>query len=329
VVPELLAVRDLDVVRPDALPEVVAALATDPTTRPALIDQVRVVAGRARADVIGHTAWWLRRELTQGAAAGPGAQRGLDLLLPPAPAWLSGLDPAVRAALGVVTRVEELDAAAIGQLLDRLADPAVPVEPGLLLRLLCRMAELARDGLSLPDPPEQVRAWSPSGTRVVSAGQACVLDAPMYRQRPDLGWPLPVPAALAGPLADLLDLPLASELAAGQIAEDGPAAGSRQALDPGLLDLLGRDLAGSVTHWCEHEQLLVDGVEVDWWVDDGGTAHAATLDGLARALASAAGRWELREVLSAVLLADPGDAGRVLAEALADEAFASGVPHRL
>jgi hypothetical protein len=68
--------------------------------------------------------------------------------------------------------------------------------------------------------------------------------------------------------------------------------------------------------WCEHEVLVVDGVEVDWWVDDAGLAHASTVDGLARALAWGCGRWSARHAVAAVL-ADPATAG----DLLVDEAF--------
>ena len=40
----------------------------------------------------------------------------------------------------------------------------------------------------------------------------------------------------------------------------------------------------------EFPEITVDGSEVDWWVEDR-QVHAATLDGLARGLAWAAGRW--------------------------------------
>jgi hypothetical protein len=65
--------------------------------------------------------------------------------------------------------------------------------------------------------------------------------------------------------------------------------------------------------WREHEELLVDGRPVDWWVDDDGVPHAATSDGLARALAWATGRWDRRHLLAAVL-ADPADALRLAVE---------------
>ena len=317
VITELSAVRDLDLVRPAALPDVVTAIAGDPALRQTLLRPWQILAGGEVIDVAGHTAWWLRRRLTGGAAAGAEAEAGMAALLPPAPDWLSGLDAAVQKALGIVLDPADLDAAALPVVLDRLADPAAVVAPGFLLRLMRYVGELAAGGAQLSRPPDLVRALSPSGTVVVPASRACIVDAPMYRQRPDLGAPVLVPAELGHALADLLDLPLARELAAGQVDEAGAAP---QPVDPAAHELLG----GAVASWCEHDELLVDGVQVDWWVDDAGLAHAATLYGLARALAFAAGQWGLRHALDAVLLAEPADRDHIVAEALAEEAFSAG-----
>ena len=60
-------------------------------------------------------------------------------------------------------------------------------------------------------------------------------------------------------------------------------------------------LPGATQEWVEHDVLTVDGHEVDWWVDDDGRAHAATADGLARALAWAAGPWSARFLVAEVL----------------------------
>jgi hypothetical protein len=54
----------------------------------------------------------------------------------------------------------------------------------------------------------------------------------------------------------------------------------------------------------EHDELILDGEdEVAWRVIDG-EAHASTFDGMARALAWAAGRWDRRHHIAA-LLAEP------------------------
>jgi hypothetical protein len=145
-----------------------------------------------------------------------------------------------------------------------------------------------------------------------------VVDAPMYRQRADLGrHAVPAPPAVAAALADLLDLPLARELAPGDVAEDGESAGVAAAVPAAALALL----PAAAGEWCEHEVLLVDGVDVAWWVDGevpGGRVHAATLEGLALGLAWSAGRWDRRAAVTEVL-ADPG----ALADVLVAEAFGS------
>ena len=66
--------------------------------------------------------------------------------------------------------------------------------------------------------------------------------------------------------------------------------------------------------WQEHDDLMVDGVDVEWWRAPDGTVHAATVDGLARGLAAAAGHWEARLLIAAVLL-DPDRAAELATEA--------------
>jgi hypothetical protein len=62
-------------------------------------------------------------------------------------------------------------------------------------------------------------------------------------------------------------------------------------------------LPNAPTTWMEHEDLIVDGVPVEWRVVDT-VVHASTLHGLARGLAFAAGEWHRRHLV-AELLADP------------------------
>lgn len=71
-------------------------------------------------------------------------------------------------------------------------------------------------------------------------------------------------------------------------------------------------LGGAATSWFEHDELTVDGHEVDWWVEQG-RVHAATADGLARALAFAAGDWAARHAVAAVLQ-QPADVVRLMVE---------------
>jgi hypothetical protein len=122
-----------------------------------------------------------------------------------------------------------------------------------------------------------------------------------HRTRCGRWWP-----TRASPKADL-----ASEVAAGRVTSSGVEAD----LPAAALELLrGNGSAGGapVTRWVEHDDLLVDGVPVDWWVADG-VPHAATSEGLARALAWAAGAWHLRHALAA-LLTDPAAAARLMLE---------------
>ena len=77
-------------------------------------------------------------------------------------------------------------------------------------------------------------------------------------------------------------------------------------------DVLGAD-ADLPPGYVEHDDLRVAGVPVQWWVDDEGTVHAATVDGLARGLAWVTDRWERRWALAAVL-ADPERLADVVAE---------------
>ena len=56
--------------------------------------------------------------------------------------------------------------------------------------------------------------------------------------------------------------------------------------------------------YVEHEELVVDGVEMDWRLHRDGVLHAATLEGVAAGLAWAAGQWPRRFEVAA-LLEDP------------------------
>ncbi|HST86056.1 MAG TPA: hypothetical protein VLL08_30235 [Kineosporiaceae bacterium] len=329
VLSELVAVRDLDAVRRDALPDVVAAIAADPVLRRALVAPARIVADGRPFDVPSYTAWWLRTELSASpSCAAPDADPELRALLPAAPEWVTRLDPTVQRALGVLTKVNDLDPTAVPTVLDRLADAALDLPPEWLIAVFAKIAVLAENGLEV-DRPDQVRALSGNSTAVVPADQVVVIEAPMYRQRTDLGLQLPVAPQFAAALADLLDLPLAGELAAGVVAEEDaaassidPTAGQEQSTANELLRLLPE----APTTWCEHDQLLVDGFEVDWWVTGEGpeaAVHAATTDGLALGLAWAARRWELRGLV-ADLLAEP----EIVADVMIDQVFSAPQPTR-
>jgi hypothetical protein len=218
----------------------------------------------------------------------------------------------VRAALGAVRRARDLDADGVGDVLDGLADPDVVLDAATALRTWAVLAELAES--TSVEAPRRVRVLEGDGTVIVDAEQACVVGDPMLVQRTDLGGFVVAPGARqAAALADLLDLPLAADLAAGVVDE---AEGQLAAVPAQVHELL----PAAPVRWCEHEELRVDGAEVDWWVDGDGLVHAVTLDALARGLAWAAGGWAARGALAEVLL-DPA----ALAGVLLDEAFAAPV----
>ena len=161
-------------------------------------------------------------------------------------------------------------------------------------------------------PPAWVRVLDGTGTRVVRVREAVVVDGPAWLQRTDLGGAVIAPDPAAAPaLADLLDIALAGDLALGKVEENG----QQVLVPPGVMTLL----QGCPGSWCEHEELLVDGMDVDWWVEGRGpnaVVHATTFEGLARGLSWAAGVWHRRLAVLEVLT-NPSS----LLGAVVDEAF--------
>jgi hypothetical protein len=307
--PEVLAVRDLDLVDPQRWPRALELLSRPPL-REALTEPARVLFGDGRyADVPSYTAWWLRRHLT---VAG---QRPGGLRAPDSDPLLAGLydeavpelavalaDPEIARALGVRASLADVLAEPGGpdDLLRRMADPARAVARPQLRAL---WAALVR--ASDVTPPDRVRAVRGAEVIVADADDVLVLDAP------DL-WPLAAsrPLVLAPHdqglrLADLLDLPLASEEIPGAVESPG----ERRPVPEAVAALL----PDAPPHYYAHDKLLVDGVAVPWRVR-GGEVHAAGPAGLACALAWAVGQWPLRHLLAALLTA-PDDAARLLADA--------------
>ncbi len=326
---EVLAVRDLDLVAEDRWPEVMRLLTRGPDLRQALLAPVTVAdpTGGSRRGT-GYTAWWLRSELNLAGRVAPGASAGLQSLLPPAPDWASELDPELAAAVGLVTDWTDLDTAGWQRALVSSSGSSEPPSLPDLLAMWRALAAAAPAGI---DPPRRLWALSlsrgdheipvqrdtthphagdheiPVQPRLCHSGDVMVPDGPMWLQRGDLGPALVVPADLALPLADVLDVDLASERARGEV--DG--AGRVEQVPAAVRSLLP-ECPGA---WVSHERLAVDGVEVDWWVTAGHepAVHAATMAGLARGLALAAGRWDLRLAVEHVLMA-PEDLWATLLE---------------
>jgi hypothetical protein len=240
--------------------------------------------------VPGYLRWWLA---THPVLDG---QRP-DRLRHPAAVSLQGLyEPAqlgeelldlLRPARTLDDVVADVDAAI--DLLDRLGDPARTVRPELLRSVYARLA-IALDGLDV-EPPERVRV---APDRVT--GDAVVLDGPHLRPLVDAAV---VPAGGApGPVADLLDLPLAGELVRGSVGSP-PERRTPWREVPGAALAAARlgvaDLPGEVA---VHRGLSVAGRAVPWW-PDGDVDHVdGTPAALGRALAWRTGAWPLRQALT-------------------------------
>jgi hypothetical protein len=335
VVAELSAVRDLDLVRPERWAQVLQHLATSPALRRALVEPLQVVRpDGSRRTVPSYTAWWLRDELglagtldpttgPVGSEVGSGAGEGSGLaeLLDPAPEWLGEVDEGVRQALGLVgtssaASLSDVDASLVELLLERLSDPHRRLGVGACLvawRLLAQ-ADLddGPDGDASGTRALVPATGGPPGllvSAVLPLDDAVVVDDPRWLQRTDLGGLVVPPSARATAVADLLDLPLCSDVAEGRVTSFGEDA---EVLAAVLGTLRQNGCDDPPLRWVEHDELLVDGVAVTWWVHEG-VPHAATSEGLARALAWSVGRWPLRHAIAA-LLVDPDNAQLVLLE---------------
>jgi hypothetical protein len=307
VVTGLTVIGDLDLVVEEAWPRALTEIATDPDLRTAVIRPLRVLlhgTGSVEAvEVPSWSAWWLRRRFAGGRAwADPLAEDPVAAVLPEAPEMLAGVDPPLRTALGSVTGIGTLGPESVRTVMDRLARPEVTVDAATLLRVWTRLARLVREHPDLLriGPGERVRVIDGDGTRVVPAEDAVVVDGPQWLQRTDLG-----PAVIgsgtvaARALADLFRLPLAGDLAPGTVA----AGAGHDAAIP-VPEPVFSLLPDAPRYWREHDRLLVDGVEVDWWLgSENGEVivHAATTCGLADGLAWARGAWSLRSAVAEVL----------------------------
>ncbi|MGY1704884.1 sacsin N-terminal ATP-binding-like domain-containing protein [Geodermatophilus sp. SYSU D00697] len=296
--PPLTAVRDLELVVdwPGAL-RLLAALPAA-TWADVLLDGVAVP---------GHLRWWLATHpVLDGSRP--------DRLRHPGSVELQGLYEAARAEPALVDLLRppatvadvlaDVDGAL--DLLDRLGDPRRTVAPAVLRTVHARLAR-ALDGVDV-DPPDRVRV---APDRVVAADEAVVLDAP---------WLLPlvdralVPAGGApGPVADLLDLPLATEVVRVRVGTR-PVRRLRWAEVPGAALAAARlGVAGLEGEVAVHEPLRAGGRPVPWWPGDDVDHVDGTPAALGRALAWRAGAWPLRQAL-AEAFAGPGRAGELAAE---------------
>jgi hypothetical protein len=280
--PALTAVRDLEVVAdwPGALRLLAAA--------PAEAWADVVLGGVA---VPSYLRWWLS---THPVLEGRRPDRlrhpdahSLQGLYEPAPAA-----PDVLALLRPPASLDDVLADVDGalDLLDRLGDAARTVRPDLLATAYARLAG-ALDGIDV-DPPARVRV---AADRVVD--DAVVLDLPWLYPLVDL--PVVPCGGAPGPVADLLDLPLASEVVTARVTSR-PVRTLRWADVPGAGPAAARlglaELAGDVE---VHEPLEAGGRAVAWWPGEGGAdAVDGSPEAFGRALAWRAGRWLLRQALA-------------------------------
>ncbi|MPY61248.1 sacsin N-terminal ATP-binding-like domain-containing protein [Streptomyces spongiae] len=297
---EIVAVRDLDLVDDDRWPQALALLSRPPL-RDALTQPVRVLLPDGTHEIVrSYTAWWLRgnpvldgrRPAGLRAAGGDPLLHGLY-----DEADATGFDDEqVLRALGVRTSVAALleEPGGAAELLDRLADPERPVTSAQLHALYGALADLDPEQVTLPD---EVRAVLDGEVVVVDAADAVVVDSP------DLlpftgGVPLlPVRPSRAADLAELFQVRRLSESVTGEVHSEG----TEHDVPESVRVLLGPATPSS---YVEHEELVVDGVELDWRRTRDGVLHASTLEGVAAGLAWAAGQWPRRFEVAA-LLEDP------------------------
>ncbi|MEU4926401.1 molecular chaperone Hsp90 [Streptomyces yokosukanensis] len=297
---ELVAVRDLDLVDDAHWPQVLTLLA-QPPLRDALTQPVRILLPDGTHEVVRpYTAWWLRGHPVLDG------RRPAGLLAAGGDPLLHGLydeadatgfeDEQVLRALGVRTSVAALldEPGGAAELLDRLADPDRPVTSAQLHGLYGALAELDPDQVTLPD---ELRAVVDGRVEVVDAADAVVVDSPDLLPFTS-GMPLlPVRPARAAELAELFQVRRLSESVTGEVHSEG----AEHEVPESVRVLLGPRTPQT---YVEHEELVVDGVEIDWRLTDDGVLHAATLEGVAAGLAWAAGQWPRRFEVAA-LLEDP------------------------
>lgn len=295
----MTAVRDLDLVAEHAWPAALRLLAGDPDT------------WRAMHEPGGHTGWWLANHAVLDDHAphelrlpDAGALAGLYDPVPPV-----DVDPSVLRAIGVREELDLTGPDDAEDLLDRLADQNRQVTTGTAMRAHAAIAEAVQDGvLSAEDvrPPVAVR---PLTGGVLPASEAMVLDAP---------WVLGVASgervvsagpdfALAEPLADVLDVPLATEVVVGVIREQAqPVLWADLGAVVDACDLAGLEVpaGGPLVHERLTVRIGLADHEVAWWVDRDVVHCTDSTEGMARALAWSTDRWEERHTFAA-LLEDP------------------------
>jgi hypothetical protein len=219
-VAELVAVRDLELVRDDAWPKLLPLL-TAPPLRAAIVEPsvVRLPDGGSTT-VPPYTAWWLSaRAVLAGQAPRRLRLRGSDQLLasvydvaPPA------ADEEFLRALGVLESLDDADA---DDVLDRLADPGREISRDDLRSLYQWLAEAGVQRPAGVHRPARVRALVDGQLTVVATDDAVVVDAPDLIGLLGRRAIVPVALAWADDLARTLDVPVASALAPYAVTSTG------------------------------------------------------------------------------------------------------------
>ncbi|HEY3749456.1 MAG TPA: hypothetical protein VGL80_09670 [Pseudonocardiaceae bacterium] len=293
----LVGIRDLDLIDPDRWPDALRMLAGQPETR------------RALADPKGYPAWWLARfALVDGAPLRewrlPDAE-DLAGLYDPLPG-LADLPVDLLVGIGVRDELTVADDEQAADLLDRLGDPDREVSPGLAFAAHAVLARAALTEVFDPaevDPPDRVRTLTGDA---VPADGAVVVDRPwlVAALAPERVVAMRGPSAeLDGALADLLNVPLASDVVTAEPESAGEPVAWAGLGAVRLACALFGDAVPEGEVWV-HDDLLVAGKRVAWWVADDAVHAEDSPEGLARALAWALYRWPDRWQLAA-LLADP------------------------
>ncbi|MFF5501315.1 sacsin N-terminal ATP-binding-like domain-containing protein [Streptomyces roseolus] len=303
---EIVAVRDLDLIDDDAWPHALALLARPPY-RDALIQPVRVLLPDGTTQTVRpYTAWWLRDHPVLGGRRPAGLRaEGSDPLLAGLydSADATGFDDEqVLRALGVRTSVAALldEPGGAAELLARLADPSREVTAAQLHALYTALADLDPEEVTLPD---ELRAVVDGELVVVDASEALVADAPDLLPL-TAGLPLlPVSPSRAADLAELFQVRRLSGAVEARVTTEGEV----HEVPAPVLALLGPSTPAT---YVEHEELRAGGTELDWRLTPDGTLHAATLEGVAAALAWATRQWPRRFEVAA-LLEDPTRTGEL------------------
>ncbi|TWP50048.1 hypothetical protein FKR81_22765 [Lentzea tibetensis] len=281
----VIGVRDLDLVAD--WPAALRLLAADPVT------------WRAVTEPDGYTGWWIS-QYARLAGQAPGTW-----CLPEAADLLGLYDPVpdldlprhALVAAGVRSELVLRGDDDVTDLVARLGDPSRAVPDALALRAHAALAEVPPSGDVLDC--ERVRVLS---------GEAVPADDVVILDQPWLLGVLPPSRVLASAvateeLAELLDLPFASEEVGGTPSSDGePVPWHSLGAVRVACELLEVELPAGVV--VVHDSLVVSGQVVSWWMV-GGEPHAEdTPEGLARALAWTTGRWADRHTFAA-LITDP------------------------